>query len=97
MGLVDEDENILAGIELRRHVAELVDHRDDDAAIILAFLVQQLVERGDAVGVRDVGHADSGEILEQLIFQLIAVDHEKMVGFCASFALKSSSAALIIV
>ena len=77
MGLVYENENILAGIELRWHVTEFVDHGDDDTAIILAFLVQQLVERGDAVGVRHVGHADGREILQQLIFQLIAVDHEQ--------------------
>ena len=35
VGFVDEDVDIRAGVEVRRHVAELVDHRDDDAPIVV--------------------------------------------------------------
>ncbi len=57
-----------------RHVAELVDHGHDDAAVVVA---QQLVEPGDAAGVLQVTQAERGEVLEHLVFQLVAVDHQQ--------------------
>ena len=35
VGFVDEDVDVRARIEVRRHVSELVDHRHDDAPIIV--------------------------------------------------------------
>ena len=61
-------------VQVRRHVAELVDHRHDDAPVILP---QQPVQRRDAVGVRHVAQAHRRQILEHLIFQLVAVDHQQ--------------------
>jgi hypothetical protein len=54
MGLVDEDDDVLAVVELARGLAELVDCRDDDLAHIV---VEQLLKLLAAVGgleVRDV-------------------------------------------
>ena len=67
----------LPRVEVRRHVAELVDHRHDDAPVVLPFLVEQLVQRRDAVGVRHVAQAHRREVLEHLVFQLVAVDHQQ--------------------
>ena len=60
--------------EIRRHVAELVDHRHDDAPVVV---LQELVEPGDAAGVLQIAEAERGEVLEHLIFQLVAVDHQE--------------------
>jgi len=74
VGFVDEDVDVRARVEIRRHVAELVDHRHDDAPVVAT---QQLVEPGDATGVLQVALAERGEVLEHLIFQLVAVDHQE--------------------
>ena len=74
VGFVDEDVEVGARVEVRRHVAELVDHRYDDSPVIV---LQQLVEPGDAAGVFQVAQAERVEVLEQLVFQLVAVDHEE--------------------
>ncbi len=74
MGFVDEDVDVCARVEIRRHVAELVDHRHDDAPVVVA---QQPVEPGDAAGVLQVAQAERGEVLEHLVFQLVAVDHQQ--------------------
>ena len=75
-------------IEVRRHAAELVDRRDDDAPIAV---LQQPVEPSDAVGVFQVAQAECGQVLEHLIFQLVAVNHEedgRLVGLgCAEESL----------
>ena len=34
VGLVDQHEDVLARVQIRRHVAELVDHRHDDAPVV---------------------------------------------------------------
>ena len=36
MGFVDQYIDVGAGVEIRRHVAEFVDHRHDDAAVVIA-------------------------------------------------------------
>ena len=72
--LVNEHVDVLPQVQVRGHVAELVDHRHDDAPVILP---QQPVQLRDAAGVRHVGQADRREILEHLIFQLVAVDHQQ--------------------
>jgi hypothetical protein len=77
VGLVDEHVDVRARVEVRRHVAELVDHRHDDAPVVVA---QQLVEPGDAAGVLQVAQAQRREVLEHLIFQLVAVDHQQHGG-----------------
>ena len=74
VGFVDEDVDIRARVEIRRHIAELVDHRHDDAPVVV---LQQLVEPGDATGVLQVAQAERGEVLEHLVFQLVAVDHQE--------------------
>jgi hypothetical protein len=74
VGLVDEDVDVRAGVEIRRHVAELVDHRHDDAPVIV---LQKLVEPGDAGGMFQIAQAERGKVLEHLVFQLVAVDHQQ--------------------
>ena len=51
VGFVDEDVDVFPLVQVRRDVAEFVDHRDDDAAVVVA---QELVEPGDAGGVFEV-------------------------------------------
>ena len=51
-------------IQVRRYVAELVDHRHDDASVVVA---QELVEPGDAAGVLQVAQAERGEVLEHFV------------------------------
>ena len=51
-----------------------MDHRHDDAPVVVA---QELVEPGDAAGVLQIAQAERSEVLEHLIFQLVAVDHQK--------------------
>ncbi len=58
VGLVDEDVDVRAGVEIRRHVAELVDHRHDDAPVVV---LQELVEPGDAAGVLQIAQAERGQ------------------------------------
>jgi hypothetical protein len=74
VGFVDQDVDVRARVQVRRHVAELVDHRHDDAPVVVA---QQLVEPGDAAGVFQIAQAERGEVLEHLVFQLVAVDHQQ--------------------
>jgi hypothetical protein len=74
MGFVDEHVDVLPQVQIRRHVAELVDHRHDDAPVVVA---QQLVEPGDAAGMLQVAQAERGKVLEHLVFQLVAVDHQQ--------------------
>ncbi len=74
VGLVDQHEDVRPRVEVRRHVAELVDHRDDDAAVVL---LEQLVQLRDAVGVRHVAQPDRRQVPEHLVFQLVAVDHHQ--------------------
>ena len=40
VGLVGEDLDVLPQVQIRRHVKELVDHRHDDASVVVA---QELV------------------------------------------------------
>ena len=72
--LVDQDVDVRPRVQVRRHVAELVDHRHDDAAVVV---LQQLVEPRDAAGVLHVAQAQRREVLEHLVFQLVAVDHQQ--------------------
>ena len=72
MSLVDQDIDILPQIQIRRHIAELMDHRHDDASVVVA---QELIEPGDAVGVFEITQAERREVLEHLVLQLIPVDH----------------------
>ncbi len=74
VGLVDQHVDVRAGVEVRRHVAELVDHRDDDATVVVA---QQLVQLGDAVGVLQIAQPQRRQVAEHLVFQLVAVDHQQ--------------------
>ncbi len=81
MGFIDQHVDVAAQVQIGGHVAELVDGRDDEAAIVAA---EQLVQPGDAVGVLDVLHAERGQVLEQLVFQFVAVDQQQdggLVGF----------------
>ena len=57
MGFIDQHVDVAARIQIGGHVAELVDGRDDEAAIIAA---EQLVQAGDGVRVLDVLHAQRG-------------------------------------
>ena len=75
--LIDQHVDIGAGVEIRGHIAELVDHRHDDAAVVGG---EQLVEAGDAAGVLHIAQAEGGEIFKHLIFQLVAVDHQQHGG-----------------
>jgi len=77
VGFVDQHVDVRARVQVRRHVAELVDHRHDDAAVVVA---QQLVEPGDAAGVLQVALAQRGQVLEHLVFQLVAGDHQQHGG-----------------
>jgi hypothetical protein len=45
--------------------------------IVTTILVEQPVQSCDAIRVLHVCHAKRGKILEHLIFQLVAVDHQK--------------------
>ena len=54
VGFVDEDVDVRALVEIRRHVAELVDHRHDDAPVVVP---KQPVEPRDAAGVLQVAKA----------------------------------------
>jgi hypothetical protein len=74
---IDQHVDVGAPVEIRRHVAELVDHRHDDAAVVGG---EQLVEAGDTAGVLHIPQAQGGEVFEHLIFQLIAVDHQQHGG-----------------
>ena len=56
--LIDQHENIFPCVQVGRHVAELVDHRHDDAPVVLPLAVEQAVEFRDAVRVCDVPEAD---------------------------------------
>ncbi len=58
VGFVDEDVDVFPLVQVRRDVAEFVDHRDDDAAVVVA---QELVEPGDAAGVLEVAEVEGGE------------------------------------
>jgi len=58
VGFVDEDVDVFPLVQVRRDVAEFVDHRDDDAAVVVA---QELVEPGDAGGVFEVAEVEGGE------------------------------------
>src|SRR5262249_5959738 len=77
VSLVDQDENVAPQVDICPHVAKFVNHRHYDAAIILPLLVEELVESCNTVGVRDVGHSDGRKVLEHLIFEFVAVDHEQ--------------------
>jgi hypothetical protein len=57
VSLVDEDIDVSPQIQICRHVAELVDHRHDDAPVVVA---QELVEPGDAVRVLQIAQAERG-------------------------------------
>ena len=78
---VDENVDVRANIDIGRHIAELVDHRHNNAPVVVA---QQLVEPGDAASVLQIAQTECGEVLEHLVFQLVAVDHQEdgwLVGF----------------
>ena len=74
MGFIDQHVDVAARIQIGGHVAELVDGRDDEAAIVAA---EQLVQSGDGVRVLDVLHPQRGQVLEQLIFQFVAIDQQQ--------------------
>ena len=40
VSLVDQDEDVLPRVEVRGHVAELVDHRHDDAPVVSPLFVE---------------------------------------------------------
>jgi hypothetical protein len=44
VGYVDEEVDVLPLVQVRRHVAEVVDHRVCDAVVVVA---QELIEPGD--------------------------------------------------
>ena len=71
---VDEDVDVPPRVQVRRHVAELVDHRHDDPAVVVP---KKLIETGDAARVLQIAQAERGEVLEHLVFQLVAVDHQQ--------------------
>jgi hypothetical protein len=74
MGLVDEDVDVRAHVEIRRHVAEFMDHRHDDAPVVV---LQQLVEPPDTPRMLQISQTQRGEVLEHLVLQLVAVDHQQ--------------------
>lgn len=74
MRLVDEHIDVLPQVQVRRHAAELVDHRHDDAPVID---LQQLVQPPDAAGVFQIPQPQRRQVLEHLVFQLVAVDHQQ--------------------
>jgi len=61
-------------LTLGGHIAELVNHRHNDAPVVI---FQQLVEPGDAPSVLQIAQTERGEVLEHLVFQLVAVDHQE--------------------
>jgi hypothetical protein len=71
---VDEDVDVRSVIDIGRHIAELVNHRHNDAPVVI---FQQLVEPGDAPSVLQIAQTECGEVLEHLIFQFVAVDHQE--------------------
>ncbi len=74
LGLVDQDVDVRAGIDIGWHIAELVDHRHDDTPIVL---LQQLVEPGDAASMFQIAQTECGKVLEHLVFQLVSVNHQE--------------------
>ena len=74
VGLVDEDEHVVPGDEVRRHVVELVDRRDDQSPMVgLEELSQMPLRLGDL----DMAEPDGLEVREELGLQLVAVhQHE---------------------
>ena len=78
-----------AGVEIRWHVAELVDHRDDDAPIVV---LQQPVEPSAAVGVFQVAQAECGQVLSIWSSNSLRSIKRRTVGLSASGARKSRSA-----
>ena len=71
---VDENVDVRANIDIGRHIAELVNHRHNDAPVVL---FQQFVKPGNAASVLQIAQAERGEVLEHLVFQLVAVDHQE--------------------
>ena len=67
----------LPRVEVRRHVAELVDHRDDDAAIILPFSSSSLFSVAMRSACATFAMPTAARFLQHLVFQLVAVDHEQ--------------------
>ena len=74
MGFVDQHIDIRARVEVRRHVAELVDHRYDNSAVIIQ---QQLIQCPDAAGMFEIAQPQGRQVLQHLIFQLVAVNHQQ--------------------
>jgi hypothetical protein len=74
MGFVDQNVNVLASVDLRRHVAELVDHGNDDSAVIGP---EEALQFSNVIGMRNIVQTDGGEVLQHLIFELIAVNHQQ--------------------
>ena len=72
--LVDQDIDVRAGIDIGRHIAELVDHGDDDAPVVVT---QKLVEPGNAGGMFQIAQPQRSKIFEHLVFQLVPVDHQE--------------------
>ena len=74
MGLVDQHVDVRPRADVRGHVVELVDHRDDDPAIVVP---QQFHQPADAVGVLDVLQPEHRQVPQHLIFQFVAVDQQQ--------------------
>ena len=74
MRFIDQDIDVRSRVEVFRHVAELVNRRHDDAAIVF---LQQTVEPDDAAAVFKSAQSKRSKVLEHLVFQLVAVDHQK--------------------
>lgn len=74
VGLVDHHEDVRPLAEVGEHPLKLVDGRDDDAAVVVP---EQLVERGDTIGMLNVLDAQRREVSQHLIFQLVAIDEDE--------------------
>ena len=54
-----------------------MDHRHDDAAIVSPLLIEEFIERRNRAGVLNIADSQCHQILEHLIFELVAIDHQK--------------------
>ena len=73
-----------------------MNHRDDEAAVVLP-LRNRRFSSAMLSAWSTLAMPSDARFLKHLVFELVAIDHQHDVGFFASVALKSSSAALIIV
>ena len=62
--LVDQHVDVAPRVDVHRHVAELVDHRHDDAPVVV---LEQSVEHGNVVRVLQVADPQGRQVFQHLV------------------------------